>query len=268
MSRDPLAGVKAKLVRADEHMKALDEKWRAFGKTQSYTGLMNVGPEPNQWECYLCLERPIPIELSIIVGDAFHNLRSSLDHLVGRLVELHGGVVEKHHAFPIHGDEATYQGLVNQRRRKREDAGPLGGIPTDSPERALIQEAQPYQRRERAREHPLALLNEMVNIDKHRAIHVAASYPQAADALDLLMWPADAELIAHTSIWQPGLPLEGCTHIASLRFSDTHPADEVRVKTDLPLGIAFGEPPAKDPRLEDILAYVSQIVSSAEVFFL
>jgi hypothetical protein len=258
---DPLLGVKAKLARANEHMKTLDKQWGTFGETETYTCESKEGPEPNHWNCYF-IERPVPIEFSVILGDVLHNLRSTLDHLVGYFVERHGGTVERHHAFPIHDCETTYEGLVNQRRRKRDGAGPLDGIPAGSPERALIQESQPYHRGDEARSHPLAVLNNMVNIDKHRAIHVVAAYPQATDALDLLAWPADAELIDHTSIWQPGEPLKGRTHIASLRFSDAHPADEVGMKANLPLAIAFGEGPPQDVRLEDIFAYVSQIISS------
>lgn len=261
---DQLAGVKAKLARADEHMKALDEEWRAFGEAEPYTCESKEGPKPNHWNCYI-IERPVPIKLSVILGDVLHDLRSSLDNLVGCFVERHGGVVDRHHAFPIYGDEATYEGRVNQRRRKKDRAGELDGIPADSPERALIQESQPYHRGDRAGSHPLAVLSRMVNIDKHRSIHVVAAYPQASDALDLLAWPTDAELVDHTPIWQPGEPLEGRTHIASLRFSDTHPANEVGMKANLPMGIAFGEPPAEGLRVEDIVLYVGEIIRRAEV---
>lgn len=265
---DPLAGVKAKLARAHEHMEAVDAQWRAFGEAKPYTGFSKEGPEPNEWNCYLSFE-DIPIAISVTLGDVLHNLRSSLDHLVGCLVERHGGIVKRHHTFPIYSDHATYEGNVNQRRRKNDRAGPLDGIPAQSPERALIQSAQPYHRRDDSREHPLAVLNELVNIDKHRAIHVGAVYPQAAGALDLLEWtPADADLVDQALSWQPGQPLEGRTHIARLRFSDARPATDVRVKANLSVGIAFGEGAPKDLRLEDILAYVGEIVARAEVLFL
>jgi hypothetical protein len=235
-------------------------------RRQSYTARSKEGPEANKWNCYLSVEPPIPIEFSIIVGDALHNMRSGLDHLVARLVEIHGGVANRHHAFPIYGDEAEYEGAVNQLRRKNDRAGPLDGIPAESPERALIQESQPYHRGDRWREHPLAILNKMSNIDKHRAIHVAATYPVARSVLDLLEWsPSDAQLIEQKPIWQPGQPLEDRTHLARLRFSDTNPATDVRVKADLPIQIAFGEGAAEDLRLEDVLAYVRQIVSRTEV---
>jgi hypothetical protein len=271
MSAGPLAGVKAKIARADEHMKALDEEWQAFGKTQSYEGHHEFKPDTGEWNCYLSLAEPIPIKLSMILGDALNNMRSSLDHLVGRFVELHGGKVERHHSFPICSDVASFDRRVNQLRRKSDGPGPLDGIPAGGPELALIRGAQPYHRGEDGREHPLAVLNRMTNIDKHRDIHIAASYPQAASALDLLTWtPDDAELIDQTLIWQPGQPLEDRTHMARLQFSDAHPADEVNVKVSLPLSLAFGNPepgPHKDS-VADVLAYVAEIVRRAEMLFL
>ncbi len=261
MSHHPLEGVKAKLARADEHMKALDEEWKVFGKTQSYKGYHQFKSDTGEWNCYLSLAEPIPIKLSMILGDALNNMRSSLDHLVGRFVELHGGKVTRSHAFPICDDIASFEKQGRQ----------LAGIPADGPERILIEEAQPYQRGEDWREHPLAVLNKMTNTDKHRAIHIAASYPQAASALDLLTWtPDDAELIDHTLVWQPGQPVEDRTHMARLQFSEAHPAEEVNIKASLPLSLAFGDPepgPQKDS-VADLLAYVGGIVRRAEMLFL
>jgi hypothetical protein len=143
MPGDPLAGVKAKLARAEEHVKALDEEWKAFGKEQSYEALHELKPDTREWNTYLSLAKPIPIKLSAILGDALNNMRSSLDHLVCRFVELHNGKVGKHHAFPICSDAADYDTWVNQIRRKKDRPGPLDGIPAGGPERALIEEAQP-----------------------------------------------------------------------------------------------------------------------------
>jgi hypothetical protein len=270
MPDDSLAGVKAKLARAAEHMTALDEEWKAFGKEQSYKAVHELKPDTREWNTYLSLAKPIPIKISTILGDALNNMRSSLDHLVCRFVELHNGKVGKHHAFPICGDAADYDARVNQPRGKRDRPGPLDGIPAGGPERALIEEAQPYQRGKNWREHPLWILNKMTNIDKHRAIHVAESFPQAASALDLLTWiPDDAELIDHTLIWQPGQPLEDRTHMARLRFSDAHPATEVNIKVTFPLALAFEdpEPGTHQGSVADILEYVGEIVRRAEGMF-
>ena len=271
MEDHPLAGVKAKLARADEHMKALDEEWKAFGKTQSYEAVHELKPDICEWNCYLSLAKPIPIKLSMILGDALNNMRSSLDHLVCRFVELHNGKVGKHHAFPIFSDAATYDERVNQIRGKKDRSGPLDGIPADGPERALIEKVQPYHQGKDWREHPLWILNRMTNFDKHRDIHIAASYPQAGSALDLLTWtPDEAELIDHTLTWQPGQPLEDRTHMARLRFSGAHPAEEVNIKASLPLSLAFGdpEPGPHQGNVADILDYVSDIVRRAEMLFL
>jgi hypothetical protein len=270
MDDDPLAGVKAKLARAEEHMTALGEEWKAFSKDQSYEGVHEFKPGTRDWNTYLSLAKPIPIKLSTILGDALNNMRSSLDHLVCRFVEFHKGAVGRHHSFPIYGDGADYDARVNGISRKKGRPGPLDGIPAGGAERALIEEAQPYQRGTNWREHPLAVLNKMTNIDKHRAIHIADSYPQATNALDLLTWiPDDAELIDHTLIWQPGQPLVDRTHIARLRFSESNPATEVNITVTFPLALAFEDPEPGTPQgsVADILEYVGEIVRRAEGMF-
>jgi hypothetical protein len=271
MKDDPLAGVQAKLARAEEHMKALGEEWKAFSREQSYEALHELKPDTGDWNTYLRLAKPIPIKLSATLGDALNNMRSSLEHLVCRFVESHEMTVGKHHAFPIYGDAADYDARVNRPRGRRDRPGPLDGLPAGGAERALIEEAQPYQRGKDWVEHPLAILSKMTNIDKHRAIHAAGSYPQATNALDLLTWiPDDAELIDHTLIWQPGQPLEDRTHIARLRFSDAHPATEVNIKLTFPVALAFEDPEPGPPQgsVADILEYVSEIVRRAEGIFL
>jgi hypothetical protein len=267
---DPLAGANAKLQRAGKHLKTLDEQWRSFIETEPYavSHEFKFQPPISEWSSHFVVERPIPVELSIIMGDILHNLRSCLDHLVGCFVERYGGAIKRHHAFPIYGDERKFRGRVEKARRKNDRGGPLNGIPSKSPEWALVKEAQPYHRGDARGEHPLAILNEMANIDKHRGLHAAMTYPEARSALDLLAWtPADAELIGYAASWRPGQPLENGTHIATLRFSAERPASQVRVKTPISLSVAFGDHHPKWPRGDflEVASYVSEIVSRAEV---
>jgi hypothetical protein len=257
MSKDPLEGVKAKIARAGENLQELDEQWQAFGKTQSYAARHEFKPDICEWNSYLSLAQPIPIKLSMILGEGLNNMRSSLDHLVCRFVELYGGKVSRSHAFLICGDVASF--------KKQEWR--LAGIPADAPVRGLIEEVQPYHMGDRATEHPLSVLNKLSNTDKHHDHHRPEGYPDVPSALDLLTWiPDDAELLDHTQIWQPGQTVGDRTHIARLRFSPAHPATEVNVRATFPLGLAFDdfEPGPHLESVADILAYVGGIVRRGE----
>lgn len=268
MAGELLAGVHAKLARAHEHMEALDDRWRAFVETQPYAGLHQHDFSLLEWDSYFVVERDIPVELSAIVGDVLHNLRSCLEHLVSCMVIHNGGTVGRHHAFPIYGDEPDFVRRVVNRRRENDRLGPLDGIPRDSGEWALIKRSQPYHLGDNWREHPLAILNEMSNIDKHRSLHVGAAFPDSASAIDLVTWePEEAELIDSELHWQPGDPLEDQTHIVSLRFTPARPAAKVRMKTPIPVAIAFGDHSPERPRgdFNDVVEYVVGIVREAEV---
>lgn len=48
------------------------------------------------------------------IGDAFHNLRASLDHLIWQLVESNGNTPTQKNAFPIGADEPEYKSLAKR----------------------------------------------------------------------------------------------------------------------------------------------------------
>jgi hypothetical protein len=267
MTDDPLADTKAKLARADKHLKALDRKWRTLQKTEPNAVRHQYKPETKEWDAYFVIQKPISLDFSAIMGDALGNLRSCLDHLVACFVVRYGGTVEHNHSFPIYGEESDFIGQVERARRKRDRGGPLRGIPTDSPEWTLIKEAQPYKRGDDAREHPLAVLKEMVNIDKHRQLHPAATYFELGSIFDLLDW--EGEVVYAVPHWEPRQPLEDGTHLVTLTFA-ADPARVVSVKNPVATAIAFGDHDPERPRgnFRDVYRYVKRLVKDAEVLLL
>jgi hypothetical protein len=99
------------------------------------------------------------VELALLIGDAIHNLRSALDHLV---YELAPPKVRKRGKtqFPIFKDECEFKAI---------GAKWIAGISGD--ERALIERVQPWNAPGGApADNPLAILNRLSNIDKHRLL--------------------------------------------------------------------------------------------------
>src|SRR5271156_1341219 len=97
---DRLIGVRSKIERAKKHVTDLDIAIRSFCESQPYTIATKQKPEIEHTT--LCVEnvQPVPDSITLIVGDAVHNLRSSLDHLAWQLVDAAGGTPGVHTYFP------------------------------------------------------------------------------------------------------------------------------------------------------------------------
>lgn len=101
------------------------------------------------------------------------NLRSALDHLANELVVAEGNTPGSRTAFPLFEDRLLEQ---NGKTAER-NLWVSGGI--DLRALALIEEAQPYHRVEDPTAHPLWVLRELSNVDKHRLpILVAEGFTQ------------------------------------------------------------------------------------------
>ncbi|HEV8564902.1 MAG TPA: hypothetical protein VGR41_08300 [Actinomycetota bacterium] len=101
-------------------------------------------------------------DFPLILGDAIHNYRSTLDHLTWDLVKRFGAKLNRKQAmdvqFPIHTSAAAFK---NMRHRR------TPGVP-DKPHRALIKRYQPYRRGDGPK--AIGWLNTLSSHDKHREL--------------------------------------------------------------------------------------------------
>ncbi|MGA8353730.1 MAG: hypothetical protein WB698_06150 [Solirubrobacteraceae bacterium] len=96
-----LSGVYLKIKRANKHIKDLERHIVTFEETNPYEVITQDNPQDA--ECYqgiFKIRKPIPRCISLITGDAIHNLRSALDHLACAAVSIRGTVTTDT-AFPI-----------------------------------------------------------------------------------------------------------------------------------------------------------------------
>jgi hypothetical protein len=158
-----LAGVRAKLRRADEHRRAYDELFHAYLESDPYGITFEFDPESG-WHTFRWSVDPEPPleDLALIFSDILGNLRSTLDYLVWQLVLSNGQKPGRRNAFPIvkREDDWPVQGGVALRGVPEEWAG-------------LIEAMQPFQRYERPELHPLAILEHVNNLSKHRFLPAA-----------------------------------------------------------------------------------------------
>jgi hypothetical protein len=103
----------------------------------------------------------LPEPLALIAGDAFYNMRASLDQLIWALARLNR-IPEKKTQFPI-----LEFNTLQSRNRFRDQTE---GVPDEAV--CEIELLQPYHRGSSYKTHPLWRLNEMCNLDKHRGIPV------------------------------------------------------------------------------------------------
>jgi hypothetical protein len=93
MTADRIRGVCLKIERAKEHIRDLDAAIGDFLRDEPYR--LGAKPHPvaeiKHTTLYVAEVKPITSRLSLLIGDAIHNLRSALDHLAWQLVEGGGG---------------------------------------------------------------------------------------------------------------------------------------------------------------------------------
>jgi hypothetical protein len=162
----PLDGVRLKFKRADQHLDALEEGVRSYLSRNPYRVAGETYPEENRYEVFVRISEYPPAKWSVLIGDAVHNLRSGLDHLVWELavecLDFTSGLREpaRQTGFPITFD--------NSPKRQRSDAKKIADVGPQA--QAIIQHFQPHVTRNP--HDPLWLLERLWNIDKHQTLVV------------------------------------------------------------------------------------------------
>lgn len=149
-----------KLVRATEHFQALK------AAVLEYSGWnRSVVPEyeasTRRYLARFKLLKPLPRRWSLILGDAIHNVRSSLDALVFALASRHSGPLSSQEAKDVQfviADNAQEFGKQKARR-----LGRLSPAAQD-----LIEAMQPYVPCSWHGGNPLGAIRDLDNTNKHR----------------------------------------------------------------------------------------------------
>lgn len=246
----PLDSARAKLRRADEHLDTLKAEAAAWLDSEPYDFYW-LDPDPNAVTAHLELEIQVgvvnqpPEALSVIFGDTLHNLRGPLDHIFWELVRRTGEPTWEETrtiSFPIAKKYATFMDRPGIKSfRKRPSGQPRATWQIDPPgrnrlryhDRLAIQRHQPYRRSDPVT-HPLAVLRDLNDRDKHQAFHpviVSAEEPGPRFSSD------NAEIIA--ADWLPNEPLEEDAHIATLWLGKRGIDLDLNVEF-FPVAIAFG----------------------------
>lgn len=165
---DYVLGCDKKFSRAQAHLETLRtmvssyldnsrDGWRAEAGPGSWKFAprdLDMEAEWNRWS-----------DWSVVAGDVVHNLRSSIEHLAGALVQANGGRPDDKTTFPV----------WRFRRTDGRGAHALPNVVPDPPgvdlgARQVLDHVQPYTLADRWPMHPLWWLHAMWNQDKHRLL--------------------------------------------------------------------------------------------------
>jgi hypothetical protein len=236
MDEEVLDGIREKLRRADEHFVTLDSETSAYFNTEPHTYWTDANYNTGRYSIRVTIERPPPIRLGVLCGDFIHCLRCVLDHLVCA----HVPHVTTSTAFPLYKEGKAFFAKVITPAWKGQP-GPLTGLDPEGSIFDLIQRVQPYQGKYGYAEHPLWVLGQLSNADKHRAILARAAAHRKLEDPSLQFGGPDVEYLGKGELIYDR-PLKDGDEVLRGIVRVTGPNPQIEVHGHFPVEIAFGEP--------------------------
>ncbi len=217
----PLESAQLKIRRAEDHLRAFNERVQRFHDTEPYRVTRELHREGAEHVYTVEVRAQPPLYLSAIAGDFFHNLRSALDSVLYDV-----SVASKP---TLTAKERGSIGFPIALREKNLNVAQMRYTPSAA--QAEVKAAQPYQG-EKPDMHPLWLLREFNNIDKHRQVVVVPAHAMGGS------WQ-DSSLPEHPrESFHPIGPFEDGAELA--RFTFSRPEPEVDMEFAPMLNVSLG----------------------------
>ena len=253
-----LDGPRLKISRAHMHLESLRERVQRFSNGNPYGVVADYDGHTDK--CVLrahVFDHP-PQEWGIIIGDIAHNLRSALDQLIWQLALLQTSTPYVKTAFPIFDAFTKYR---DNGRRVIQDL--------TRRQATLVKWLQPYRRGDEAEGHPLWLLQDVNNTDKHRVIQTVGT---VFDIQGLGFGNMRGFDFSNMNVYG-GTRLEDGAPIADFTLVQTSADAYVEMNPQITSSIEFGEGGSAVrgmplvTTLSDIVAHVEGIVPKFGRFF-
>lgn len=258
-----LESARAKIRRAEEHRDEFQRRLNAFLERDPYRVAFEF--DSQGWHNFIWEVREVlPSEdLGLIFGDILTNLRSALDYLAWQLVLVAGNTPGDRTQFPI---------LESARIKGRDDWSQkwasVSGDRLKGVERKWVDEIerlQPYKRSHLPKQDPLAILELISNINKHRTLPVAITTTDLFSAL-INVEPLP---VGETFAFENWLHLPIKRGALAMRFRIASGV-ELRVEVNHPrrFRVAFSDPTGFDwGTNDDLIRWVAQVVAIFEPAF-
>lgn len=161
MSTDRLIGPKLKIERAKSHIDDLQSALTAYFGTSPYAVRRDLDPNGKEEHLIIHSARPIPTKIYGIVGDAIHNLRTSLDYLAVAVARANGAVKIGDVYFPFGRDRQAFESSAKEKIKRLSPSA-----------RDMIHALQPYG----GGNDFLFALHALDSSDKHQTIVPVAAH--------------------------------------------------------------------------------------------
>jgi hypothetical protein len=235
-----LRSARLKFDRAVRQLEELDQAIRGSFDGKPYL-ITNEKDSDSSGVLSVEIVRDFPEDVGLLAGETAHGFRCALDHVV---YAVSSGRTKARSYFPICTVEADYIGPRENCLQPMRDSG-LGGVPKKL--LTVFDAAQPYHRRKRATQHPLARLARLDNADKHRVIQPAATVAQDLASIHLKHdprpLPSGEPRQAHVEWLIAGQALECRKKTDVFRWAispDLPPDTDVNVRLQPRMTVAFG----------------------------
>jgi hypothetical protein len=223
-----------KFARAQHHLQTLAHEVEWWVASEPYRIGEEVDPQTSFTTVYVEPFGNPPLELSLLVGDIVQNFRSGLDHLALALAEAYIGGramprVEEDSQFPIYST------------KKRWRKGRAMRIGCAHPRaKAKMQRLQPWRRWDEWERHPLWILRELSDFDKHRRLPQVGIYAYLGQTI--VGQGGQFVYIGHLEIHGRGGHLESKTPLLTWGgIHDPTGQTEVNVEYQIALQVAFAD---------------------------
>lgn len=216
-----LSAARAKLHRAHEHRDALEAELGPVYEGKRYPIQMSAKLDPDSGYHVFRVTK-IPDEwltrMGVLLGDIIYNLRSALDQLAWELVLDHSGRPKR----PTQKTSIEYP--IKYSRSKLTSTYTFNRV--SHGDQTILDRTQPYSSRGNPKLYGLAVIQQLSNRDKHRAINPM--------------------LVSTDYFTVKGTPLEG-KGIFDIDWIETRPGQRLKVGTDF---MRFKAPPDVDDEVE------------------
>ena len=162
-----------KLKRADEQILNLNGEVTGFLNAPPggvYRLINDVDAQTFEEGRQAAQQRPVPQRFSVLAGEVLYNLRSALDHVAYRLVEIAGNTPTYRTAFPIVTEDPDSSSQEATRFHAAVDG-------MSARAQAVLRALQPHTDPDVPVEmHPLVVLRNLCNRDKHRHLNLLIQF--------------------------------------------------------------------------------------------
>jgi len=258
-----LDGCYVKIARANKHRNELDRRIRELLDSikEAVVTETTYDTDAGQFVVWIRHAPPVPDELSAVAGDALHNLRSALDHLIYQVVWSLTGKPWEDGQFPIAGAPDRFT------KRDRETFDKLGDELTaivmghqpldDVADLALAVEGDELGLvTARIDNNRLRFLRDLSNADKHRLL--LPGFVRGEDTGFTLRNPINCR--PKISRYSDSIALKPDTNIAFIPANTRHPDPYVQVDFDFRPSIGIGGGGDVVEALDMIRAKVQRII--------